>query len=93
MSNYTYLTATGNVKIGAGKLKSVVVSSGTNPTVALYDTDVKSTSGTNITGTMTFATTPQALQFGTGDTSGAYFNKGLYVVLGGTNPVVTIIWE
>ena len=46
MANYKALTATSQVKVGAGKLKGIFVSSGTAPTVAVYDTDTASTSGT-----------------------------------------------
>jgi len=67
----------------------VFCSSGTSPTVAVHDTD----SGTATTATTLIATftaaTPGVYTF-TGDDGGLYFNKGLYIVLGGTTPKVTI---
>jgi hypothetical protein len=90
MANYTHLTATYQVKVGAGKLKSIFVSSGTSPTVAVYDTDAGSTSGTTLIATFT-PTTPGIYIF-TGGDDGLFFNKGLYVVLGGTTPKVTIAY-
>tara|TARA_R110000868_G_scaffold118095_2_gene313426 strand:+ start:53 stop:331 length:279 start_codon:yes stop_codon:yes gene_type:complete len=89
MANYKYLEATAQVKTGAGLLKTVFCSSGTSPTIAVYDTDIgTATTATTLIATFT-ATTPGVYAF-TGDNSGLYFNKGIYVVLGGTTPKVTI---
>jgi len=92
MSQYQHLTATAQVKIGAAKLKGIVVNSGTNPTVAVYNTGVASTSGTVVADTMTFATVPAVMSL-PGDEAGIYLDKGLYVVLGGTSPKVTLIYD
>ena len=91
MANYKYLEATATVKIGAGKLKGIFVSSGTTPTVAVYDTDVAGTTGTAILAQFTAATPGNYLLTGADD--GVFFSKGLHVVLGGTTPKVTIIYE
>ena len=89
MSNYTHLTATAQVKVGAGKLKGIFVSSGTSPTIAIYDGI--STSDPVMIAQFTGAT--PAMYPMPGDEQGAYFNKGLHVVLGGTSPKVTVIYD
>ena len=91
MANYKYLEATAQVKTGAGKIKSVFCSSGTSPTITVYDTDNGTTTNTVLIATFT-ATTPGVYAF-TGDDGGLYFNKGLYIVLGGTTPKVTIGYD
>lgn len=91
MAHYKYLEATATVKIGAGKLKGIFVSSGTSPTVAVYNTDVAGTTGTVMLSEFT-AATPGNYPL-SGDDAGVFFSKGLHVVLGGTSPKVTIIYE
>lgn len=91
MAQYKYLEATAQVKTSAGKLKNIFVSSGTNPTVAVYDTDTASTTGTTLIATFS-AATPGNYPL-TGDDAGVYFSKGLYVVLGGTTPKVTVSYD
>jgi len=91
MANYAALTATSQIKVGAGKLKGIFVSSGTSPTVAVYDTDTASTSGTTLLATFT-AASPGMYSL-PGDEQGVYFSKGLYVVLGGTTPKATVIYD
>lgn len=89
-STFKNITATTQVKVGAGKLKGIFVSSGTGPTVAVYDSDV---AGTTVTMIAQFTgATPGNYQL-TGDDGGVYFSKGLYVVLGGTSPVVTLFYD
>ena len=90
-ATYRNLTATAQVKVGAGKLKTIFVSSGTTPTVAVYDSATASTADPVIIATFT-AVTP-GLYALTGDEGGVYFSKGLYVVLGGTTPVVSVFYE
>jgi hypothetical protein len=90
-ATYKNLTATAQVKVGAGKLKSVFVSSGTTPTVAIYDSATASTGDPVIVATFTAVTA--GLYSLTGDEGGVYFSKGLYVVLGGTTPVVSVFYE
>ena len=91
MAQYIALTASQQVKLQAGKVKGVVFASGTNPTVALYDNVVSDTSNV-IVETMTATTTPLVVAL-PGNEDGIEFNKGLYVVVGGTSPKVTIIFE
>ena len=90
-ATYTNLGATTQVKVGAGKIKSIFASSGTAVTVALYDSAIASTSDPVVVATFT-AATPGSYNL-TGDEAGVYFNKGLYVVIGGTLPKVSIFYE
>lgn len=90
-AQYAYLEATAQVKVGAGKLKSIFVSSGTTPTVAVYNSATASTTGTTMVAQFTGAT-PGLYQF-TGDDGGVWFDEGLYVVVGGTSPKVTVVYE
>ena len=91
MANYRALTATAQVKVGAGKLKGIFVSSGTLPTVAVCDSDTASTSGTTLIAQFT-AAAPGNYPL-PGDEAGVFFSKGLYVVLGGTSPVATVLFD
>lgn len=91
MANYAHLTASAQVKIGGTKLVGVFVSSGTTPTVAIYDSAAASASDPVVIAQFT-AATPGEYVF-TGDEDGLYLKNGLYVVLGGTNPKVTISYE
>jgi hypothetical protein len=88
---YSQIGATAQVKVGAGKLKSIFVSSGTNPTVTVYDSATASTSDPVILAQFTAAT--PGLYALTGDEGGVYFSKGLYVVLGGTTPKASVFYE
>ena len=90
-ATYRNLTATAQVKVGAGKLKSIFVSSGTNPTVTVYDSAKASTSDPVILAQFTAAT--PGLYALTGDEGGVYFSNGLYVVVGGTTPVASVFYE
>lgn len=91
MANYKYLEATAQVKTSAGKLKSVFVSSGTGPTVAIYDSDTASTTGTTLLAVFTAAVPGNYVL--SGDDGGIFFSKGLYVVLGGTSPKATVTFD
>jgi len=79
MANYTQTSATTQVKVGAGKLYGIVVSTTTAGTLTVYDSPASSTSDPKILDTITvvagntYANIP----------SGLYFNKGLYIVLSG----------
>lgn len=90
-ATYKNLSATAQVKVGAGKLKSIFVSSGTSPTIAIYDSATASTADPVIMATFTGAT-PGSYAL-TGDEGGVYFSKGLYVVVGGTLPVISVFYE
>lgn len=91
MANYAYLEATSQVKIGGTKLIGVFCSSGTTPTVAIYDSNAASASDPVAVAQFT-AAVPGNYVF-TGDEDGLYLKNGLYVVLGGTDPKVTIAYE
>jgi hypothetical protein len=90
MSNYSYISATSQVKVGAGKLKGIFVSavSGLTPTITVYDTDAKGTT-TTVVGVFTPVA---ATNYSFNSFDGIYLNKGLYIVLGGT-VTATVIYE
>ena len=88
MANYTYITASANIKPAAGKLKGIFVSAASStPTITVYDSAAATTTNI-ILGTFT----------PTGATSyllpldGAYAKNGIYVVIGGT-VTATVIYE
>jgi hypothetical protein len=89
MANYAYLTATSQVKVGFSKLKGIFASSGTSVTVAIYDTPDGDTNDPIVISQFTAATPGNY----TMPPEGIAVSKGLYVVLGGTNPRVTIAYE
>ena len=88
MANYTYSTATVQVKIGAGKLYGIFVSTTSSGTLAVYDSPAGSDSDPKISGTITPSAGGQYLSFPTG----VYFNKGLYIVLANT-ATFTVVYE
>ena len=90
-ATFVSLSATAQVKVGLGKLKGIFVSSGTVPTVAVYDSATASTADPIILNTFTSAT-PGNYVF-TGDDGGIGFSRGLYVVVGGTSPVISVFYE
>jgi ABC-type nitrate/sulfonate/bicarbonate transport system substrate-binding protein len=88
MANYTYITATANIKPMAGKLKGIFVSaaSGT-PTITVYDSAAATTTDT-ILGVFTpVAATSYILPL-----EGAYAKNGIYVVISGTVSA-TVLYE
>lgn len=80
-ATYKNLTATSQVKVGAGKLKGIVCSSTTGGTLTIYDEAQGGTTRVMI-GTITPAAA-QVLNF-TGDEGGVGFNAGLYIVAANT---------
>ena len=88
MANYTYITASKQIKVGAGKLRGIFVSSASStPTITIYDVQ------TGTATTMVGVFTPVGATFYPfGSFDGAYFNQGLNVVLGGT-VAATVIYE
>jgi hypothetical protein len=88
MSNYTAISATTQIKVGAGKLNGIFISSASStPTITVYDSPASSASDPVVLATFT----------PTGNTmhnffQGLYFNKGLYVVISGT-VAATISYE
>ena len=89
MAYYAHLTATSQLKVGLSKLKGIFASSGTSPTVAVYDTPDGDTNDPIVIAQFT-AATPGSYMF---TAEGISLNSGLYVVIGGTNPKVTIFYE
>ena len=88
MANYTYIAATKQVKVGAGKLKGIFVSAVSgSPTITVYDEPAGGT-----TATLLGVFIPVASTFYPLGVDGAFFNKGLNVVLGGT-VTATVIYE
>jgi hypothetical protein len=89
MANFTYISATKQVKVGAGKLRGIFVSAASStPTITIYDEPAGGTTAT-IVGVFTPAAST-FYPFGIQD--GLFFNKGLNVVLGGT-VTATVIYE
>lgn len=96
---YAYpITAAGSyqIKVGAGKLRGLVGSGGSSVTFTAYNTDKGSTTGTTMVGSTSVTTTTMSVSsFAPGGDSGSgiWFDKGLYVTIGGTNPRVTVLYE
>lgn len=88
MANYTYITASANIKPMAGKLKGIFVSSASStPTITVYDSAAATTTKT-ILGVFTpVGATSYMLPL-----DGAYAKEGIYVAIGGT-VAATVIWE
>ena len=77
MANYTQSSTTKQVKVGAGKLFGIFVSTTSSGTLTVYDSDASSASDPKIADTITVAAGTSYLNF----PAGLYFNKGLYIVL------------
>jgi len=82
------LAATDQVKIGAGKLFGIFVSSTSSGTLVVYDSATASTSDTKIANTITVTAGTQYLSF----PAGIWFSKGLYVVAANTIEF-TVVYE
>lgn len=76
--NYTALTATSQVKVGAGRICSLTVSSTTNGTITIYDEDQKGT--TNVV--LATLTPAAGAHYYWGE--GLATNKGIYIVAANT---------
>ncbi|CAB5194771.1 hypothetical protein UFOVP169_33 [uncultured Caudovirales phage] len=88
MANYTYITATANIKPAAGKLKGIFVSAASaTPTITVYDSAAATTT-TTILGVFTPAAATSYLL----PLDGAYAKNGIYVVISGT-VAATVIYE
>lgn len=88
MANYTYITASKQIKVGQGKLKGIFVSAASaTPTITIYDVQ------TGTTTTMVGVFTPvSATYYPFGQYDGAFFNNGLNVVISGTVSA-TVVYE
>ena len=80
MAQFKQGNADSQIKVGAGKLFGVFVSSTTSGTFALYDTAEASTSDPKIANTVTVAAGTQYISF----PAGLWFSKGLYIDIGNT---------
>jgi ABC-type nitrate/sulfonate/bicarbonate transport system substrate-binding protein len=88
MANYTYISASANIKTSAGKLKGIFVSAASStPTITVYDS-----AATTTTRTILGVFTPTAATSYVLPLDGAYAKDGIYVVISGT-VTATIIWE
>jgi hypothetical protein len=88
MALYKQGSADAQVKVGAGKLYGIFISSTTSGTFALYDSATASTSDPKIADTVTVAAGTQYLSF----PSGIWFSKGLYIDIANTIQY-TIVYE
>lgn len=79
-------TETGLIKSGEGVFKGIVVSSHTNGTMKAYDGI--NNSGRVLVDTFTFPSGSGAYTFA----DGISFSTGLYLELGGTTPIITVIY-
>ena len=89
MANYTQAAATIQVKVGAGKLFGIFVSASSSGTLTIYDSGAASTGDPLISNTITVVAGSQYLSF----PAGIFFNKGLYVVLGGSSAAFTVVYD
>jgi hypothetical protein len=89
MANYIQLSATKQIKVGAGKLYGIFVSASTVGTLVIYDSGASSTSDPKISDTITVTAGNSYLSF----PAGLFFSKGLYIVLGGTSASFTVAYE
>ena len=88
MANYTYITASANIKPMAGKLKGIFVSAASaTPTITVYDS-----AATTTTATLLGVFTPVAATSYILPLEGAYAKNGIYVVISGTVSA-TVLYE
>jgi ABC-type nitrate/sulfonate/bicarbonate transport system substrate-binding protein len=88
MANYTYITASANIKPAAGKLKGIFVSAASStPTITVYDS-----AATTTTATLLGVFTPTAATSYILPLEGAYAKNGIYVVISGTVSA-TVLYE
>lgn len=82
MSDYKAISASTQIKVGVGKLKTIFVSGASStPTITVYDSDRSSASDPVMIATFTPAVSTD-YHFSQGD--GIFFNKGCYIVISGT---------
>lgn len=88
MALYKNSTATTQVKVGAGKLYGISVSTTSGGTLTVYDSAQSSTSDPKISNTITVTAGTNYLNIPVG----IWFSKGLYVVAANTVDF-TVIYE
>ena len=80
MSNYAAISATTQIKVEAGKLNGIFVSSASStPTITVYDSFKSSASDPVVLATFTPTANTNHNFY-----PGLYVNKGIYVVISGT---------
>ena len=89
MANYTQTAASTQVKVGAGKLYGIFVSASSSGTLTIYDSAAASDSDPTISNTFTVVASTTYLNF----PAGLFFNKGLYIVFGGSSAAITVAYE
>ena len=89
MAYYQEIEASTQLKVGLAKLKGIFASSGTSVTVAVYDSASSKDSDPKVLAQFT-AATPGNYIF---TAEGISLNNGLYVVIGGSSPKVTVFFE
>jgi hypothetical protein len=80
MALYKQGNADAQIKVGAGKLYGVFISSTSSGTFALYDSATASTSDPKIVNTVTVSAGTQYVSF----PAGLWFSKGLYIDIANT---------
>ena len=88
MANYTQTSATKQVKVGAGKLYGIFVSTTASGTLTVYDSPASSASDPKILDTITVTAGTAYADF----PAGMFFNKGLYIVLA-NSASFTVVYE
>lgn len=88
MALYKQASATSQVKIGAGKLYGIQISSTSSGTLTVYDSALSSTGDPKIAATITPTAGAQVLSF----PPGIFFGKGLYIVAANTIEY-TVVYE
>ena len=88
MAQYKQGSADAQIKVGAGKLFGVFISSTSSGTFALYDTATSSTSDPKIVNTVTVAAGTQYVSF----PPGLWFSNGLFIDIANTIEY-TVVYE
>jgi hypothetical protein len=89
MANYTQAAATKQIKVGAGKLFGIFVSASSSGTLTIYDSGASANTDPKIVDTFTVTASTTYLNI----PAGLFFNKGLYIVLGGSSAAFTVAYE
>jgi hypothetical protein len=89
MANYMQLADTQQVKVGAGKLYGIFVSSTSGGTLGVCDSGAKDVDDPKIANRITLTAGTLYLN----SSEGLFFSKGLYIVLGDTPTEFTVAYE
>jgi hypothetical protein len=89
MANYTQTAATTQIKVGAGKLFGIFVTASSSGTLTIYDSGASDTDDPKIVDVFTVSASTTYLNI----PAGLFFNKGLYIVLGGSSAAFTVAYE